>query len=429
LPWRRPGRTLAVLTLLALLVVTTAAAGLFLWSHSHLAAARREVERGHNAAATRHLQASRLLLADHPDGLLLAARIARRGGAWAEAEQLLNRYGQLRGDDDALVLERLLLRATRGELEAAAPILQQLIDKGDPAAALAREALVSGLLYRFHLAEAARQIDDWLVQEPDSPAALLARGKLHDRRLQSSDALATYRRLLELDSEHDEARLRLTTLLVQLSQPDEALPHLEYLRRRLPGNPEVLTQLAQVLDLQERSSEARAVLDECLRLHPDHGAALATLGRIALRDGDGALAEQCLARAVDLDPGDVAGRHQYYLALTRNGKKAEADQQQEAIRRTRADLERINELLSKRLQEAPNDPAAMHEVAMISLRAGQPQEALRWLLNTLQVDPRHGPTHRVLSAYYRETGNTILAARHRAIAQRLGALERTKSDK
>src|SRR5262249_17116715 len=145
-----------------------------------------------------------------------------------------------RGDDDALVQERLFLRATRGELEAVAPVLQALIDGDDPSAPLAREALVNGLLYRFHLNEADRQVGDWLKHEPDSTMALLAQGKWQERRLKSADALESYRRILELDPEHDEARLRLTTILVQLSQSEEALPHLEYLRKRLPGRPQVL---------------------------------------------------------------------------------------------------------------------------------------------------------------------------------------------
>ena len=63
--------------------------------------------------------------------------------------------------------------------------------------------------------------------------------------------------------------------------------------------------------------------------------------------------------------------------------------------------------------------AVLHEVALIVLRAGRPREALRWMLNALQLDPEHVPTHRLLAAYYREAGNPILAARHRALAQRL----------
>jgi Tfp pilus assembly protein PilF len=59
-------------------------------------------------------------------------------------------------------------------------------------------------------------------------------------------------------------------------------------------------------------------------------------------------------------------------------------------------------------------------MAVIALRAGLPKEGLRWLLSALQVGPNHAPTHRALAAYYHETGSPILAARHRAIAQRLG---------
>jgi tetratricopeptide (TPR) repeat protein len=417
---------LVVLALLALIVLTTSASGVFLWSQHHLRAARRAVELGHNAAAMRHLMACSRVFSDDPEVLLLGARVARRGGAWTEAESLLDRYWRKRGDDDALVLERLLLRATRGEVDSAGPILQRMIDRDDPEAPLAREALVAGLLYRFHLALAQKQIDSWLKHDPDSTLALLARGKLLERGQHNTDASDTYRRLLELDPEHDEARLRLTTLLVQLSQSEEALPHLEYLRRRLPDNPHVLVQLARALELQGRGDEARTVLDECLAANPDHAAALAERGRLARLDHETERAEEYLSRAVQLDPGDASARHQLFLTLTSNGKKAEAAEQEEAVRRIEADVARIKELLTGRLQEVPNDPAALHEVAIISLRAGLTREALRWLLNTLQVDPNHRPTHRALATFYRETGNPILAAHHRAIAQRLGAQESTK---
>src|SRR5262249_1463637 len=66
-------------------------------------------------------------------------------------------------------------------------------------------------------------------------------------------------------------------------------------------------------------------------------------------------------------------------------------------------------------------PAVYHEVAMIALRAGLAKEGLRWLQSALQVDPNHIPTHRALVIFYQETGSPILAAHHRAVAQRLSA--------
>jgi len=416
---RRPGRALGVFTLLALIGLATAGAGLSFWVDYHLRAARRAVERGHIVVAIRHLRSCRQVRPDQSEVLLLSARVARRSGGWTEAEALLDRYWQLYGDEPALVLERLLLRATQGEVEAVQPLLQARIDQDDSAAPLAREALIAGLLYRYRLKEASEQIDRWLGRDPDNTTALLLQGKLHEQREQSTDALQAYRQILEVDPDHDQARLRLTTILVHLRQGEEALAHLEYLRGRLPDNPEVLVQLAQALDLRGRADEARAVLDDCLRQYPEHAAALAERGRIARRDGDGARAEEYLHLAIRLDPGNLIARYQYYLTLNHNGKKAEAIQEQETIRKLEADVQRINELVTSRLRQEPNDPSVYYEVAMIALRAGQPKEAHRWFLNALRVGPDHVLTHRALAAYYHETGNPILSARHRAIAQRL----------
>src|SRR5262249_19703455 len=163
---------------------------------------------------------------------------------------------------EGLVLERLLLQAARGGVDAV-PLLRARIEQDDPSAPLAREALIAGLLYRFRLNEAEKDIESWLKRDTGNTFALFARAKLQEERGQGSEAMSTYRRLVELDPEHDEARLRMTALLLQLSQGEEALTHLEYLRRRLPESTEVLVRLAQALDLQARPDEARAALDEC----------------------------------------------------------------------------------------------------------------------------------------------------------------------
>ncbi len=410
-------RAAAVLALLALIGVISAGVAAFFWSDYHLSAARREIDRGHNAAGFAHLESCRRVRPDQPEVLLLSARLARRNGAWTESEELLDRYWRQRGDDDALVLERLLLRAARGEVESVQPLLEARIAQDDPSAPLAREALIAGLLYRFQLDAAAWQIDRWLQSDPDSTMALLFQGKLFQQREQTSEALDSFRQILELDPEHDEARMLLTTGLLGVSQGEEALGHAEYLRHRLPGNANVMVQQAQALMLLGRDDEARPILDECLRNHTNHAAALLTRGKLARRAGDNELAEHDLGLAIRLDPGDVTARDQYAQVLHANGKTEEAAQQREEHRRMLADIQRINELVHGRLRERPNDAEAHFEGAMIAMRAGQFRTGHRWLLRTLEIDPNHLEAHRALAAYYRETGNPILAARHRAIAR------------
>src|SRR5207253_2105977 len=93
--------------------------------------------------------------------------------------------------------------------------------------------------YRYRLADADRHLARWLAQVPDSTLALLAAGKLAELREQYNDAVTVFSRVLELDPEFDEVRLRLTTNLLRLSKPEDALPHLQYLQRRRPDHPQV----------------------------------------------------------------------------------------------------------------------------------------------------------------------------------------------
>ena len=413
---RRPVRAAALALLLAVLA---AAGGTYLWFHHHLRDAATAVDRGHNAVAARHLAACRRVWPDHPTVLLLAARVARRGGSWVEADAFLDRYSGQYGDDDPLAFERLQMRAARGDLEAAGPLLADRIARGDADAAAAREAVITGMIHRFRWVDAVRAIDDWLAAAPDHPTAWLLRGKLQEQREQTSEALRSYRRVLEIDAEHDEARLRLAVLLVQLHQGEEAVAHLDFLRPRLPGSVEVMVQWPRALALQGRTAEARAALDDCLRAGPDLPAALLERGRYALADGDDAAAETYFGRAVRADPGNQTARRQYALVLARGGKTAEAAREDAAVRQLSADYERINHLIQGPLQANPTDPAVPYEIARIAFRAGQPAEGLRWLQAALRVGPDHRPTHDLLSTYYHETGAPALAAKHRAVAHRL----------
>lgn len=416
---RHPWRAMAGLMLLAIIGGASAIAGIMLWTDFHLRAARQAVERGHNAEAVGHLMRCRQFRPNHPEVILLCARVARRSGAWNECEFLLNSYSQLHGEDEVVVLERLLLRATIGEVDTVAPVLQERINRNDSAARLAREALISGHLYLYRLDVAAKMIDDWLQRDPRHTIALMLRGKLQEQRERESDALETYRQALEIDPEYDEVRLRMTEILLAFRQGAEAVVHLEYLRRRMPNSVDVLAQLGQALDLQGRIDEARSALDECLQLNPNHATALLERGRIARGDGDLQKAEDLLARSVQAEPGNTIARHQYFLALNANGKIAEANVQLAEVRQVETDIKQINDLMRDGLRDSPNDPAVRCEVAKIARRARLPKEALRWLQRALQIDPNYLPAHQELSSLYYQLGNPILSTRHRAIARQL----------
>jgi tetratricopeptide (TPR) repeat protein len=421
---RRPRRAaLLLVTALVFLSAAVAGAGL-VWFYGQLDAAREDARRWHNTEAVKHLSNCNRLWSDHPEVLLLSSRVARRMGAWTSADDFLARYAKKYGEDERLSFERLLHRASQGELESTMAALKAHAVEGGPNSRLAREAMIIGLTRRFLWQEARMMIAAWLSESPDDPVALLFLGKVLEEQKGLEEAIQTYRRVISLDMGQVEARLRLASLLVVRRHGDEALAIISVLRNKLPDHPEVQVLWAQSLALVGRGSEARAAIDEALKAYPDNPGALMEKGGYALLDGDEKSAVEYLRRAAQLDPGNPIARNQYALALARSGNLEESKKEYEKIRQLEADSTRVSELVGHSLQQRPNDPAIHYEIATIALRSGQIQEALRWFESALRVDPNHLPTHAALADLYFQLDNPILAARHRAIAQQLASKRR-----
>jgi predicted Zn-dependent protease len=411
--FRRPGRLAAVTGLGLLIALGSVLGGVEVWAMVHFRAARAALARYHDADAIRHLEACLAVWPRDPDTLLLAARAARRLEAFDRAQGFLDRYHAAAGPEDDLVLERALLCAARGDVDDVAKFCHTRVEQDDPASPLILEALAAGYTRDFRTAEAERAVKTWLERQPDNPRALYFQGVMREARAARLEAVASFKRVLELDPQQDEARLHLARLLVDMAQPAEVLPHLEYLRRRQPGNLLIQVDLARCLDQLGRQAEAEQVLDEVLARSPDLAPALAERGRLALRADRPAEAEGYLFHAARVEPADYEIHYHLYLALKQNGKADEARAEQARLKHIEEDLAHIQDIVSVQMQRQPHNPDLHYEVGMISLRAGAVQEALRWFASALREDPYHAPTHRALAEYYDRMGEPGRASRHR----------------
>src|SRR5438105_4972680 len=115
--FRHPLRKLAVATLLGLITVGVGLASLSVWAWHHFHAAQDCLQRYHDREAREHLQAYLSVRPRDGQALLLSARVARRLGAFDEADQFLDRYLAIHGQDDDLLVERVLVRANLGEVD------------------------------------------------------------------------------------------------------------------------------------------------------------------------------------------------------------------------------------------------------------------------------------------------------------------------
>lgn len=407
-----PLRALVVLVLLAAIGTSVWLTGRHLWVEHHLRAARKAVASYHNLDATAHLEICLGQRPDHPESLLLAARTARRLKAFADAERYLDRYLRACGEDDELNIERILLRAEHGEVDAVLMFCRALIAREHSSSSLVLEALAAGYVRVYRLGEAEDILGFWLEREPDNTQALLNRGQLLELQQRPSDAVVSYRRAVEVDPEHDEVRQRLASALIDLQQAGEALPHLEHLRRRRPQNPAVLFELARCRAQLGESVEALALLDEALVQLPGYFPALEERALLAMRTGQTREAEGWLREVTQLAPGSYQSHYQLYLCLQQNGKTEEARAVHTRAKQIEADSRRFAEIIRERMQRTPHDPGLHYELGMIAFRSGSPTEGLRWLESALREDPRHAPTHRGLALYYQKTGQAGRAARH-----------------
>jgi cytochrome c-type biogenesis protein CcmH/NrfG len=106
-----------------------------------------------------------------------------------------------------------------------------------------------------------------LAVSPDNLPLLLLLGKAYLEEFQFQDARETFEKVIELE----------------------------------PGNPEARTQVAQILEVEGRSSEAIIRLEQVNAEHPGYAPAWMLRAKFALSENDGESARECYDRAVGID--------------------------------------------------------------------------------------------------------------------------------
>jgi tetratricopeptide (TPR) repeat protein len=410
---RRPVLSLAAV-LLTLLLGT--GLGLFLWVSSQLRGAERAVRDGRPDDARSLLAGAQRVWPETAATHRLAARIERLLNHYPEAERHLQECRRLEGgSSEATQLEWLLLRAQRGEVDEVVPGLWVCVQQHHPESSAILEALASTYVHSFRLRAALDCLNTWLEREPDNVRALDWRGWVHEKLDHPHPALADYQRALEVDPGRTEVRIHLASLLVDLTDVADALPHLEQLRQSQPKRPEVLVGLGRCRMLQGRHEEARQLLDAALREQPDFVPALLHRGKLEVQCQAPEQAEAWFRRALALDPVDIQARYALANCLAQlPGREAEADAELNKYAQTKADLTRLRELVQNQLEKTLRDPVLAAEAGTIFLRLGQDALALQWLQRALDQDPANEAAHAGLAAYYRKVNQPEKAAMHEA---------------
>lgn len=171
--------------------------------------------------------------------------------------------------------------------------------------------------------------DDVVVTDPLAEGSetelLFRRAGEQAARGRGSEAVVTYRSLLELDEHHVAARAALATILEAQGDLDAAADQLTLALLDAPADPLLLSQRGSVLGQLKRYVEAEGDLRRALRESPDHPVALHQLGLLLHRKGLPAEAVTALRRAIDADPANPATHFYLGEALHHQGDLAGAE--------------------------------------------------------------------------------------------------------
>jgi tetratricopeptide (TPR) repeat protein len=332
----------------------------------------------------------------------LMAQAARRAGDPDDAARSLRRAEKAGWVVEAIDLEKTLAGVQRGDLERE-PVLVSFVARDHPDKLLILEALAQGCRRSYQLPRALAHLGTWLTAQPDSVRALLWRGEtllLLDR---TRDALADYRKAVEIDPEEDEARLKSAELFLGLHQCQEASTHFTELLNRHPDQIEALFGLACCRVEQGDTAGAVKLLDRLLSMQPEHAGALAERGKIALEAGSPQDAEKWLRKAARLAPFERATLYTLHRCLTTNGHTKEAEECSARIQRIDEDRKRLDELRSA-IMKTPHDASLRCDMGVILLRNGQDKQGVRWLESALREQPGNEAARRALEEHYRRAG-------------------------
>ena len=288
--------------------------------------------------------------------------------------------------------------------------VQQHLEKG-------REFVAAGNFEKARL-----EFKNALQIEPDTIEAIYLMGKTMEGLQSFRDAAASYRRVLELDPAHTDARVRLGHLFMLAGAPNEevrklvdeglqqtpehagllvlrgtlrvrdkdltgALEDGETAWRLDPANVEAVALLSSIYRVQGRLDQAVTTLEEGIRRNPDYAPMRVVLASIFAEGRNYAGAERLLKEVVALEPDAFVHRTrlaQFYAAVSRP--------------------EDAEQALRDAVAQNPDGVAQKIALSEFLLRSKGVDSAEETLLGFIAAAPNQFVLRSALAALYESTG-------------------------
>src|SRR5262245_9098174 len=258
-------RLWVLIVLLALILLGLARAGAEVYASYQIRAADKALERQNYKEAKPHLEAALKVRPNSADLHLRLGRLCRQMNNLDEAYEHLKACRRLEGESEAYQLEMLMCRAQSGFFEEVLGKLWVYYEQDRPEAPLVCESLTLSCMSQDMIGMALGMADHWLQKQPDNVQALYYKGWCNS----------------------------------ELGSVDVALVSLEKAVARDPDREDIQQMRGFMLCDLQRYDEARTIIENYLKNHPDDALSLLYLARCLYGKGQTEQAQEVLSRAID----------------------------------------------------------------------------------------------------------------------------------
>jgi tetratricopeptide (TPR) repeat protein len=324
----------------------------------------------------------------------LKARLARRGGRFPAARQLLLEAANAGWPLEQLEREQWIALAQTGQAAAMQEHWDDLLMEPGSDLPEICEAFARDSLKRLQVQNARRILDAWRQDRPDDAGPYAITAQIHASLREWEPAAEDYRAALERDPADTASQRGLAEALEKLLRFDEALAAWTAVLEAEPDDGEAVVGRSNCLVRTGGLETARDELTRWLDTHPNDLAALEAAGRLELVEGHAEVAVGRLAAAVALRQEDAELRYALGRALRLAGREADAAEHLAYRQAAEEPLARLRDLLNE-LPGRPQDADLRAEIGELTYRWKSREEGLQWCLAALDLDPQH-PAARAL---------------------------------
>ncbi|MDE3051104.1 MAG: tetratricopeptide repeat protein, partial [Nitrospirota bacterium] len=232
---------------------------------------------------------------------------------------------------------------------------------------LAEMDLVSG-----KQAEAERQVQEVLKENPRSSDGLILSGRMALSRRNGKDAVQAFRTVLHDQPELATVHFLLGQAYLMTGESNLAKESFERAVALYPGQVDARRSLAALESQSGRHQEARARLDDLLKQRPDDLAALEMLFNLDLVTRNWVEAERTLNRLRAVSKDSV-------VAVMAEGR----------LRQAQGQLDKASAAYERATVLAPNDPEPLLSLVKLDVALGHADRAWTRLVAVLAAQPDH----------------------------------------